>query len=84
MWRTDTFSLLPTPEQEAFLRNVGDVATKLINMENYRRRGLFFEGGGIDKSWRSAWERRCAEYREICRTLGSANFHEVCRAAAEQ
>jgi len=52
-------------------------------MENYRRRRLFFEGRGIDKSWRSAWERRKAEYLEVYELLGSVNFHEVCRVISE-
>jgi len=56
----------------------------MINMENYRRRQLFFEEGRIDKSWRSAWERRRGEYADIYRLLGSRNFHEVCRVISEQ
>jgi hypothetical protein len=43
---------------------VGDATAKLINMENYRRRHLFFETGKIDYSWMSAWARRKAEYFE--------------------
>jgi len=49
--RTDTLRLLATPELDDFLRRVGDAAAKLINMENFRRRKLFFEGRGIDYSW---------------------------------
>jgi len=41
---------------------VGDATAKLINMENYRRRRLFFETGRVDYSWMSAWARRKAEY----------------------
>jgi hypothetical protein len=55
--RTDTLRLLATPELEDFLRHVGDATAKLINMENYRRRRLFFETGKIDYSWMSAWAR---------------------------
>jgi len=83
VWRCDTVRLLPTPEQEELLQRVGDAAAKLINMENYRRRQLFFEGKGIDYSWKSAWKRRETEYVEIYRVLGSANFHEACRAVSE-
>ena len=84
VWRCDTFRLHPTPEQEELLRRVGDAVAKLINMENYRRRQRFFEGKGIDYSWKSAWERRHGEYVEIYKLLGSANFHEVTRAIGEQ
>uniref|UniRef100_A0A7C4B9L9 Transposase n=1 Tax=Thermofilum pendens TaxID=2269 RepID=A0A7C4B9L9_THEPE len=83
VWRCDTVKLLPTPEQEELLRRVGDATARLINMENYRRRRLFFEGRGIDKSWQSAWERRRTEYVEVYRLLGSRNFHEVCRVVGE-
>jgi putative transposase len=75
---------------EDFLRRVGDATAKLINMENYRRRRLFFERARsntrkkIDCSWKSAWERRKAEYFEIYKLLGSMNFHEACRLIGEQ
>jgi len=84
VWRAETFRLLPRPEQEEFLWRVGDAVAKLINMENYRRRQRFFEGKGIDYSWKSAWERRETEYVEIYKLLGSVNFHETCRAVSEQ
>jgi putative transposase len=83
--RVDTLRLLTTPELEDFLWHVGDDATaRLINMENFRRRRLFFETGKIDCSWMSAWERRYTEYFEIYKLLGSANFHETCRLISEQ
>jgi putative transposase len=82
--RTDTLRLLTTPELDDFLRRVGDATARLINMENYRRRRQFFEGKGIDCSWQSAWARRFAEYFEIYKLLGSANFHEACRLIGEQ
>jgi putative transposase len=82
--RTDTLRLLTTPELDDFLRRVGDATARLINMENFRRRHLFFEGKGIDCSWMSAWSRRFTDYFEIYKLLGSANFHEVCRLIAEQ
>jgi hypothetical protein len=53
--RTDTLRLLTTPELDDFLQRVGDATARLINMENYRRRHLFFEAGKIDYSWMSAW-----------------------------
>jgi len=88
--RTDTLRLLTTPELEDFLRRVGDATAKLINMENFRRRKLFFERARsntrkkIDCSWKSAWKRRKTEYFEIYKLLGSANFHETCRLISEQ
>jgi hypothetical protein len=88
--RTDTLSLLVTPELEDFLWRVGDATAKFINMENYRRRRLFFERARsntrkkIDCSWKSAWERRKTEYFEIYKLLGSMNFHETCRLISDQ
>jgi putative transposase len=82
--RTDTLRLLTTPELDEFLQRVGDATAKLINMENYRRRHLFFEGKGIDCSWMSAWARRFTDYFEFYKLLGSANFHETCRLIGEQ
>jgi putative transposase len=88
--RTDTLRLLVTPELEDFLRRVGDATAKLINMENYRRRRLFFERARsntrkkIDCSWKSAWKRRKTEYFDIYKLLGSANFHETCRLISDQ
>jgi hypothetical protein len=88
--RVDTLRLLTTPELEDFLRRVGDATAKLINMENYRRRRLFFERARsntrkkIDCSWMSAWSRRYTEYFEIYKLLGSANFHEACRLISDQ
>jgi len=82
--RTDTLRLLTTPELEDFLRRVGDATAKLINMENYRRRRLFFEGRGIDCSWMSAWSRRFTDYSDIYKLLGSKNFHDACRLISDQ
>jgi putative transposase len=84
VWRCDTLRLLPTPQQEELLRLVGDQCARLVNMENFRRRRLFFSAGRIDDSWRSTWDMRKTEYADIYRLLGSANFHEVCRLIAEQ
>jgi len=82
--RVDTLRLLPSSRLEDFLWRVGDATAKLINMENFRRRRLFFETGKIDCSWMSAWVQRKAEYFEIYKLLGSANFHETCRLIGEQ
>jgi putative transposase len=82
--RTDTLRLLTSPEIDEFLQRVGDVTARLINMENYRRRRLFFETGKIDYSRGSAWRRRFTEYFEIYKLLGSKNFAEVCRVIGEQ
>ena len=81
--RTDTLRFLTTPELDELLQRVGDATARLINMENFRRRRLFFETGKIDYSWMSAWARRRAEYFEIYKLLGSANFHEACRLIGE-
>ena len=83
IWRTDVVRLEPTPEQEKVLREVGDAMARLVNMENYRRRRLFFEGKGIDCSWMSAWKQRKEEYKEVYELLDSANFHEASRFISE-
>jgi putative transposase len=82
--RTDTLRLLTTPELDDFLWRVGDATARLINMENFRRRHLFFEGRGIDCSWMSAWSRRFTDYFDIYKLLGSVNFAEACRVISEQ
>ena len=88
--RVDNLRLLATPELEDFLRHMGDATAKLINMENFRRRRLFFERARsntrkkIDCSWKSAWKRRKTEYFDIYKLLGSANFRETCRLIGEQ
>jgi len=82
--RTDTLRLLTSPELDDFLWRVGDATARLINMENFRRRKQFFEAGRIDYSWMSAWMRRKAEYYDIFKLLGSANFAEACRLIGEQ
>ncbi|MCC6003372.1 MAG: transposase [Thermofilum sp.] len=84
VWRCDVVRLLPTPRQEELLCLVGDQTARLINMENFRRRQLFFSAGKIDYSWRSAWGRRKTEYTEVYRVLGSVNFHEACRLIGEE
>jgi len=50
IWRSDVVRLEPTPEQEKVLWRVGDATARLINVENHRRRQLFFEGKGVDAS----------------------------------
>jgi putative transposase len=82
--RTDTLRLLLSSELEELLWCVGDATARLINMENFRRRKLFFERKGIDSSWMSAWVQRKAEYFEIYKLLGNANFHEACRLLSDQ
>jgi putative transposase len=81
---------LPTPTLEDFLRRVGDAAARLINMENFRRRKLFFEQARsnarrkIHYNWKSAWERRKTDYFDVYKLLGSKNFAEACRLISEQ
>jgi len=82
--RTDTLRLLTMSEIDEFLQRIGDATARLINMENYRHRRLFFEAGRIDYSWMSAWARRFTDYFEIYKLLGSRNFHEACRLIGEQ
>jgi hypothetical protein len=60
----------PTAEQDELLY-AGDQCARLINMENYRRRQLFF-AAGIDEGVKVARElRRASEYQEVKRVLGS-------------
>jgi len=82
--RCDTLRLVVTPDLHSFLWRVGDQCARLVNMENFRRRRQYFETGRVDYSWMSAWARRKAEYYDIYRVLGSANFHEACRLISEQ
>ena len=83
--RCDVVRLLPTAEQEELLRRVGDQCARLVNMENYRRRQLFFANGSIDKGVKLARElaKSTPEYMEIKKILGSMNFDEVLRKISE-
>ena len=83
--RCDTLRLITTPELHRFLWRVGDQCARLVNMENYRRRQLFFAGRGIDKSVKVARElaKKLPEYMEVKEVLGSANFDETLRKVAE-
>ncbi|MCC6004898.1 MAG: hypothetical protein LM590_11215, partial [Thermofilum sp.] len=45
VWRCDVVRLLPSIEQEELLRRIGDQCARLVNMENFRRRQLFFSAG---------------------------------------
>ena len=83
--RCDVVRLHPTAGQEELLRRVGDQCARLINMENYRRRKLFFEGGKIEKDVKVARElaKRLPEYLEIKKVLGSMNFDEALRKIGE-
>jgi hypothetical protein len=44
--RCDGVRLLPTPKQKEMLHYIGDQGARLMNMEDYRRRQLFFVGRG--------------------------------------
>ena len=83
--RCDIVRLHPTVEQEELLRSVGDQCARLINMENYRRRQLFFAGRGIDKGVKTARElaKVTPEYREVKKALGAKNFDEALRKISE-
>jgi putative transposase len=83
--RCDVVRLHPTAEQEELLRHVGDQCARLINMENYRRRMLFFADRGIDAGVKTAREiaKRLPEYVEVKEVLGSANFDEALRKVGE-
>jgi putative transposase len=83
--RCDVVRLHPTPQQDELLCYVGDQTARLINMENYRRRQLFFANGGIDKGVKVARElaKKVPEYLEIKKILGSINFDETLRKISE-
>ena len=83
--RCDVVRLLPTVEQEELLRFVGDQCARLVNMENYRRRQLFFAGRGIDAGVKTARElaKRLPEYQEVKEVLGARNFDEALRKISE-
>ncbi|MCC6003615.1 MAG: transposase [Thermofilum sp.] len=83
--RCDVVRLHPTPGQDELLRFVGDQCARLVNMENYRRRQLFFEGGKIDTGVKTARElaKRLPEYQEVKEVLGSRNFDETMRKVQE-
>jgi putative transposase len=83
--RCDVVRLRPTAEQEELLRFVGDQCARLINMENYRRRQLFFAGRGIDKGVKLARElaKSIPEYKEVKKALGAKNFDETLRKVSE-
>jgi len=83
--RCDVVRLRPTAELDELLQHIGDQCARLINMESYRRRQLFFAGRGIDKDVKLARElaKRTPEYLEIKGILGSANFDETLRKISE-
>jgi len=83
--RTDIVRLLLNVEQEELLRHIGDQTARLINMENYRRRQIFYAKRGIDTGVKVARElaKTKAEYREVKEVLGSKNFDETLRKVAE-
>jgi len=83
--RCDVVRLRPTAEQEELLFYAGDQCARLINMENYRRRQLFFANRGIDAGVKIARElaKRLPEYKEVKGVLGSANFDETLRKISE-
>jgi hypothetical protein len=58
--RCDVVKLHPGAEHEELLFYAGDQCARLINMENYRRRQLFFAGRGIDAGVRVASSLRRA------------------------
>ncbi|MCC6004892.1 MAG: hypothetical protein LM590_11185 [Thermofilum sp.] len=77
--------LLPTPKQKEMLHYIGDQGARLMNMEDYRRRQLFFVGGGIDTDMRLAREitKVALEYQEIKKVLGAKNFDKTLRRVSE-
>ena len=81
----DVVRLLPAPQQEELLRRVGDQCARLVNMENYRRRQLFFAGRGIDEGVEIARElaKVAPEYMEVKEVLGARNFDETLRKVSE-
>ncbi|MCC6006024.1 MAG: transposase, partial [Thermofilum sp.] len=83
--RCDVVRLRPTAELDELLFYAGDQCARLINMENYRRRQLFFARRGIDEGVRVAREiaKSVPEYKEVKKALGSANFDETLRKVSE-
>jgi len=83
--RCDVVRLRPTAEQEELLFYAGDQCARLINMENYRRRQLFFAGRGIDAGVKVARElvKSIPEYLEVKKALGAKNFDEALRKVSE-
>jgi putative transposase len=83
--RCDVVRLRPTAELDELLQHIGDQCARLINMENYRRRQLFFAGRGIDAGVRVARElaKSSPEYKEVKEILGSINFDETLRKVSE-
>jgi putative transposase len=83
--RCDVVRLHPGAEHEELLFYAGDQCARLINMENYRRRQLFFAGKGIDAGVKVARElaKSVPEYKEVKEVLGSANFDEALRKISE-
>jgi putative transposase len=83
--RCDVVRLRPTAELDELLQHIGDQCARLINMENYRRRMLFFAGRGIDAGVKVARElaKRLPEYQEVKEVLGSMNFDEALRKISE-
>jgi putative transposase len=83
--RCDVVRLLPTPQQEELLRYAGDQCARLINMENYCRRRLFFANRGIDAGVKIARQlaKTIPEYLEVKEILGSMNFDETLRKVSE-
>jgi putative transposase len=83
--RCDVVRLRPTAELDELLQHIGDQCARLINMENYRRRQLFFAGRGIDAGVRVARElaKRLPEYKEVKKALGAKNFDETLRKISE-
>jgi hypothetical protein len=83
--RCDVVKLHPGAEHEELLFYAGDQCARLINMENYRRRQLFFAGRGIDKGVKLARElaKSSPEYKEVKKALGAKNFDETLRKISE-
>jgi putative transposase len=82
--RTDIVRLLLNVQQEELLRHIGDQTARLINMENYRRRQIFYAKRGIDTGVKVARELATkTEYNEMKGILGSRNFDETLRKVAE-
>ena len=81
----DVVRLLPAPQQEELLRYAGDQCARLVNMENYRRRRLFFANRGIDAGVKIARQlaKTIPEYLEVKEILGSMNFDETLRKVSE-
>jgi len=72
--RTVRLRLLPTPEQERILEELGDLCAKMWNELNYERMQLFKEGKLTPEAMRETYEKYYEKYKGL---MGSATAQQV-------